>query len=394
MRHVLNQEEITKKVESTLTDFSAATGLGSLFTTLSGDELSHNINFPPFCQLMRESPIFHERCQRCDTFSEIRNNKDPFSLSIYRCHAGLIDISLPFIHEGKLSGYILSGNIDVPTTNSILFSSRETLLEGPSWQDFPELVHQRKKIAKISPYELYAKASVLRVLDMSYLSSFKPSFDSTLISIGADFHLPSVECRVQNVIKTYVIRKDITLLEFVKTELHGIALNSMIISMDNLKQSSIENGFIKFKINGKISLIGAKDIKLHDGDSLSFYNETPAQLTDDLLRNTHSKDIKKILEYLSQNLTTPVSLESISQKFYFSPSYLSKLFKKETGITFVSYLKILKIDSARNLLLETKLSIRQISHRLGFKESSYFIKLFREMYQMTPTEYRKLKQYD
>ncbi len=61
-----------------------------------------------------------------------------------------------------------------------------------------------------------------------------------------------------------------------------------------------------------------------------------------------------------------------------SPSYFSRLFAKETGKSFSSFVSNLKIDWAKNLLEETDMHVNEISDELGFNETGYFIKIFKK----------------
>lgn len=74
-----------------------------------------------------------------------------------------------------------------------------------------------------------------------------------------------------------------------------------------------------------------------------------------------------------------------------STSYLSRLFKKETGISVSDYIRRQKIDMAKNLLKYSEYSMIEIANRLSFSSQSHFIQQFREIVGMTPKKYRELK---
>ena len=102
----------------------------------------------------------------------------------------------------------------------------------------------------------------------------------------------------------------------------------------------------------------------------------------------HPKLIQQTKFFLSQNYASDISLEQTAQHFGISPSYLSRLFQREFGVSFSSYLTSLRLENALSLLNHTSLQLAEIAYRCGFKDSSYFIKVFRQHYGTTPGNYR------
>ena len=72
----------------------------------------------------------------------------------------------------------------------------------------------------------------------------------------------------------------------------------------------------------------------------------------------------------------------------FRSGYLSRLFKKETGVSVSAYIRSQKIDMAKNLLRFSDYSMIDIANRLSFSSQSHFIQQFREVVGMTPKKYR------
>ncbi|MEF2247400.1 MULTISPECIES: helix-turn-helix domain-containing protein [unclassified Paenibacillus] len=100
-------------------------------------------------------------------------------------------------------------------------------------------------------------------------------------------------------------------------------------------------------------------------------------------------DIIKAQRYFEQRITSKISLDEIAHELHMNPSYFSRLFRKETGETFVEYVTKLKIDRAKELLRWTNSSIETISESLGYDNKSYFSKLFKSVCGITPGEYRE-----
>ena len=100
-------------------------------------------------------------------------------------------------------------------------------------------------------------------------------------------------------------------------------------------------------------------------------------------------DINEILSYINEHYTEDIYLEGLAGQFDISPSYLSKLIKEHCGMTFVSYLASLRVEQAKKLLLETKLSITDIYMQCGFNNRTTFIRTFKKATGLSPSDFRK-----
>lgn len=102
-----------------------------------------------------------------------------------------------------------------------------------------------------------------------------------------------------------------------------------------------------------------------------------------------SKDvIKEILEYFEDNYYKDIALSDIAERFYINRSHLSRVFKKETGKTFVEYVTSIRMKKACFYLENSDKSIQEISYLIGYGDSRYFSQLFNRHKGLTPTKYR------
>ena len=92
------------------------------------------------------------------------------------------------------------------------------------------------------------------------------------------------------------------------------------------------------------------------------------------------------LKFFEADLT----VKSIASDLHVSHSHLSRKFKKETGMTMISYITDLRIQHAEVLLQTTDLSATQIAYMSGFNEYTYFLMTFKRKNGMTTTEYREM----
>lgn len=100
--------------------------------------------------------------------------------------------------------------------------------------------------------------------------------------------------------------------------------------------------------------------------------------------------IEKIQEYVLENYTDySFSLQLVSDKFNVSSSYLSQYFKDKTGITMLDYITNLKMNKAKDLLITTNLTLKDISDQIGYSNISSFIRRFKQVTSMTPGEFKR-----
>lgn len=103
-----------------------------------------------------------------------------------------------------------------------------------------------------------------------------------------------------------------------------------------------------------------------------------------------SETVAKITDYLHQNMAKALTLEDMSRAFNFTPSYLIRLFKRETGDTPINYLIRIRVDSAKKiLLLYPQEDIGSVALRVGYEDPQYFSRVFKQATGMTPSQYRR-----
>ena len=101
--------------------------------------------------------------------------------------------------------------------------------------------------------------------------------------------------------------------------------------------------------------------------------------------------VRHAREYIHSHYDKKLFLEDVAQIVYMNPAYLSRLFKQEVGVSFTDYLRKVRIDASKKLLLDGYYNISEIAERTGFGSVKYFSFLFRRETGRTPTEYRNRK---
>lgn len=103
----------------------------------------------------------------------------------------------------------------------------------------------------------------------------------------------------------------------------------------------------------------------------------------------NKQKVKQAMEYIQENFYKDLNMAVVSNHVSMNYSLFSYIFKQYTGNNFVNYLKNLRIDMAKKLLEETDLRILEISQKVGYDNEKYFMKTFKSVCGVSPTEYRK-----
>ena len=104
--------------------------------------------------------------------------------------------------------------------------------------------------------------------------------------------------------------------------------------------------------------------------------------------------IDMAIEFMENNISENIGLDEISEYVNLHPVYFNRIFSKAIGTPPISYLKKLRLNKAKGLLLTTNLKIVTIAKKCGFSTSSYFIVQFRREFGCTPSEYRTINNED
>ena len=103
----------------------------------------------------------------------------------------------------------------------------------------------------------------------------------------------------------------------------------------------------------------------------------------------YSSVITFCCNYILEHIHTNITLEMLAKECNFSIEHLSRLFKKETGYTIKKYCILKKLEMSAYLLVDSKMSIQDISLYLGFSSHGRFSGYFKDLYGKTPKEYQR-----
>ena len=100
------------------------------------------------------------------------------------------------------------------------------------------------------------------------------------------------------------------------------------------------------------------------------------------------KRVKSVIDLMNADLQQSLSVSYMAHLVNLSPTRFSHLFKEETGVPPLRYLRTLRMCGAAHLLLSSYLTVKEVMISVGFRDVSHFVRDFKRMYGVTPTEFR------
>jgi len=125
---------------------------------------------------------------------------------------------------------------------------------------------------------------------------------------------------------------------------------------------------------------------LHD----AMFRDYTTRMQRILRRDVYSRPVHRCLDYIDHHLQQPLTVDRLAKALGLSNSYVSIVFKRETGVAVSEYIRRKRVDTARVLLQYTEFSCMEIAEYLCFSSDSHFSRVFRQYTGQTPTEYRRL----
>ena len=186
-----------------------------------------------------------------------------------------------------------------------------------------------------------------------------------------------------NFLKRCENSRDISIYSLFTSLIQLMNVINKVYSMKKKKNNTEENKSSYLLFNFKTDLYSfysMEELKEYMKELILHVSEEPEQ---------KSSIVKDLLQYLEWNYQYDITVNELAaHKYFVNPSYLSRLFKAETGMTFSKYLKELRMKKAAELLKESELKIGDVACCVGYNDVSYFIQTFKKQYSMTPEQFK------
>lgn len=98
---------------------------------------------------------------------------------------------------------------------------------------------------------------------------------------------------------------------------------------------------------------------------------------------------EKAMNWIEEHLDEEIRVDSLARALHLTPNYLSSLFQREVGCSLSDYVTARRISTAKRLLIETDLQVKEITEQLGLKNVSYFCQIFKKQTGITPFQFKK-----
>jgi len=96
----------------------------------------------------------------------------------------------------------------------------------------------------------------------------------------------------------------------------------------------------------------------------------------------------RVKEWVLIHSSEDISVHDVAAEFNYNSDYLTQVFRRESGITLCAYINIVRIEKAKRLLLSTNKRVSDIGANVGFRDEKYFMRTFKKLVKITPTEFR------
>lgn len=301
-----------------------------------GNPVSEHSYCTSFCSAVRSDPPLAALCRKCDArggLEAVRQN-EPY---IYQCYFGIIDIAIPIIIDDKYIGSVMAGQIRLAEEDEAHPLEQVLSLSGER-----EVQEKREALSNH-----FSQIPVLAFEEVKNISDLLSRLCSYIVEDALDKSL---------------------MFEVYENTLSSHSQDDLAAALESYKTGNIE----KIKNGISTALINTKIKEAAFNESLEV-----------------DSIIKPFFSYVIHHKNENLSLKEAADLCNLSPGYFSRILSKETGKTFTSFISLLKTEWAKQLLETTDMTILQISGELGFKDSGYFIKIFKKNEGITPLSYRK-----
>ena len=165
------------------------------------------------------------------------------------------------------------------------------------------------------------------------------------------------------------------------------ALIEFLVNAKNITYETVSS-YTNSKFDDLFSFFAAEDNNSALKDFVSQLLSDCVNAISSVKKQKENPIIEKVCSYIDDNLDKDLSLDVLANVADVSTFYLSKLFKEEKSESIVNFVTNKRLERARQLLSETKYSIKEITAFTGYNDQNYFSRLFKNKFGISPSEFR------
>ena len=309
-------------------ELARLTGTAIITIDYKGNPITKHSCRTDFCSVIREDPVLRKRCCRCDALAGLEAVRMGKPY-IYLCHCGVVDAAVPVTVGNRYLGAVMFGQVRIP--------------DGDTDAKVERLV------SEVSSFQTGSESDRQDLIEMY---DRLPEMEYKRIVAIAD---------TLNAIVNYIVDRAVN------------SENEAMTYKFLLQNSNIQNAAAFSEIQG------LKAPELEWGD-FPVERELPK-----------SSPIYPAVAYVRNHRQEMVTMNDMARLCHLSPSYFSRLFRREMGENFINYVNRIKVQWAKERLRSSNDSVVQIAQELGYMDSSYFISVFKKFEGTTPLAYRQHK---
>lgn len=359
----------------------------------NGDKLWMSLGEKCFCNTFDHCSNCQANCLRTlnNAMSTALTLNEPY---LFVCSAGLLQLAVPFLSEGKITGCFYVGPFFMGHSKERAIK----LLLQKFQVNHDHIVDVLAFIDKIQIKSSTDVSYLIHVLTncMMFQNMLESNYGTVLIepadkleekpkdmvnslmdAIQSGSREDSEECARMLYERTYLHEGG----SFIGTKNllieHLNSINRFLVADEITSPKSIS---LMAEIQNSYNFRGLYQNTIN---LIKYLTETYSTYRGD------SKLIRDATDYINQNYKDDITLTKVAKEIHVNPSYLSTLFKNKMGKNFSIYLREVRLKESAALLMKTHYSVTELAMEVGFSNQSYFIKSFRDYYGMTPGQYRK-----
>lgn len=397
------------QLENTVSAFSGITEIPVSFFSAAGKYLWSTMPEKRICSANRDFGSDSFDCTR-NLLSSMNISLSLPDVYIFMCNSDFINFCHPIIFEKKVYGFLMAGPVAMGNSIEKITDSFSNKIAGLNL-DTGRLVQLLREIKVFSPKEINHLMTIFSACINSVLgSSSSEDIRYQQYTEQSELNNKLVIMKKAHLTVDYPYESENNLIEIVSsgntelcrkkfgkyvedilvfeqgnmsiTRLRLVAFFTQMLKQNESWQKDYNNLFLIEKINDAQTI---KEI-MQAGYTL-IYNL--AEYVSKTNYSGKSDVVKKAITYISSHYRDSITLRAAASEIHVNETYLSTLFKKETGKTFISYLNDIRLAHSKKLLSDTSMSVTDICLNTGFSSPSYFSKLFRQKYGLTPNEFRR-----
>ncbi|MBU3101954.1 MULTISPECIES: PocR ligand-binding domain-containing protein [Clostridium] len=320
-------------------NIAEVTEIAMVTVDYKGKRVTTHSKCSEFCKFIRSRLDLSELCEKCDSRGglEAARLQEPY---LYICHVGILDFAIPIIVDGQYFGAVMAGQV---------------IVKDKQKEDLEQIVNN-----KCFKMEL-EKETELKIL-----------YDK--LPIMTLDRVKSVANMILH-ISNYIVEEALL-------KINSNKLNDKILTVDSFKVANLE-----LKDTNKV-----ETVEENTKENVKRKNNVNSNISKNgnvvIRENKCNAILKPALDYIQVGYSYAISIDEMASMCNVSPSYFSKLFKKNIGDNFSNYINKVRIKKAKELLEASDIPIINLALDLGFEDCGYFIKVFKRIEGVTPAVYR------